>query len=325
MSSQTIEIISTVVLCVISLIWIFWVSYTLYQIKNRPSGTSQDFPKKISETLSPYFIPNNQNINPKVPYFINIISKLDSIIRQNNEYSNTITSLRDREQKISELLKEKKSLEERLDSIGNKLNAMETKISESEDALVKLRQDNQLSLSAKDEQHKQNVLDIIEINRQEAKKDRSTIETHINIIIPTFVKSTLEEEINHLYNEVILNHPEAISVWTSLGSFRSSYSHGASPEFTFQILKQLGFDLVKYFALSANSNPQFIHEKLSKWADCLNTNSNSRFSLFIPAINAPINNALMQSISASVNTVTEVMCWGVRNPNGIIYSSAVVK
>jgi hypothetical protein len=47
--------------------------------------------------------------------------------------------------------------------------------------------------------------------------------------------------------------------------------------------------------------------------------------LFIPAINAPINNALMQSVSASANTVTEVICWGVRNPNGIVYSSAVVK
>ena len=325
MLSQIIELISTVVLCVISLIWIFWVSWTLHQIKKRPSGNSQDFPGKINEILSPYFIPKNQNSSPKVPYFINVISKLDSIIRQNNEYSNAITLSKDKEQKISELSKEKKSLEEQLDSIRNKLSTMETKISESENVLVKLRKENELSLSAKDEQHNQKVLDIIEVNRQAAEKDKTIIETHIKIIIPSFVKSTLEEEINLLYNQVILNQPEAISLWTSLGSFSSSYSHGTSPEFTLQILKQLGFDLVKYFASSANSNPQFIHEKLSKWADCFNTNSNDRFSLFIPAINAPINNALMQSVSASVNTVTEVMCWGVRNPNGIVYSSAVVK
>ena len=323
MSPASIELVSTIILSVISLTWILWVSHALHQIKNKPSNTSQDSPRKIYEVLSPYFIPNNQN--PKVPYFINITSKLDSIIRQNNEYLNAVTSSKDKEQKISELLKEKKSLEERVDFIGNQLTAMETKISQSENALVKLRLDNEQSLSARDEQHNQKVLDIIEAKRQEAEKDKSIIETHFKIIIPSFVKSSLEEEINLLYNEVILNHPEAISLWTSLGSFRSSYSHGASPEFTLQILKQLGFDLVKYFASSANSNPQFIHEKLSKWADCFNTNSNDRFSLFIPAINAPINNALMQSVSASVNTVTEVICWGVRNPNGIVYSSAVVK
>jgi hypothetical protein len=325
MSPASIELVSTIILSVISIAWILWVSCALHQIKNKPSNTSQDSPKKIYEVLSPYFIPNNQNNNPKVPHFINITSKLDSIIRQNNEYSNAITSSKDKEQKISELLKEKKSLEERVDSIGNQLSAMETKFSQSENALVKLRQENEQSLSARDEQHNQKVLDIIEAKRQEAEKDKSIIETHFKIIIPSFFKSSLEGEINLLYNEVILNHPEAISLWTSLGSFRSSYSHGASPEFTLQILKQLGFDLVKYFASSANSNPQFIHEKLSKWADCFNSNSNDRFSLFIPAINAPINNALMQSVSASANTVTEVICWGVRNPNGIVYSSAVVK
>ena len=275
--------------------------------------------------MSPYFIPNNQNNNPKVPHFINITSKLDSIIRQNNEYSKAITSSKDKEQKISELLKEKKSLEEQMDSMRNKIITMETEISQSKNVLDKLRQENELSLSAKDEKHNIKVLEIIEAKRLEAEKDKSIIETHIKVIIPSFVKSTLEDEINILYNEVILNNPEAISLWTSLGSFRSSYSHGASPEFTLQILKQLGVDLVKYFASSGNPNPKLIHEKLSKWADCFNTNSNHRFSLFVPAIDAPINNALMQSASGSVNTVTEVLCWGVRNPNGIVYSSAVVK
>jgi hypothetical protein len=100
---------------------------------------------------------------------------------------------------------------------------------------------------------------------------------------------------------------------------------GASPEFTLQILKQLGLDIVRYYASSENSNPQITHQKLSQWADCLNANSNDRFNLFIPALGAPINNALMQSTSSSAYTVTEVLCWGIRNPNGIVYSTALFR
>jgi hypothetical protein len=100
---------------------------------------------------------------------------------------------------------------------------------------------------------------------------------------------------------------------------------GASPEFTLQILKQLGLDIVRYYASFENSNPQITHQKLSQWADCLNTNSNDRFNLFIPALGAPINNALMQSTSSSAYTVTEVLGWGIRNPNGIVYSTALFR
>jgi hypothetical protein len=306
---EVIIIISVLISIILIIITIsFWDDISSFLSRRTGSNSS-------SSGLGQVIINTNNGLTTLSSKLDNVLSKIE---KQNSQLADKETKIRERDAKIM-LLEATKAANEA--EIGKQKGEIESSINElrilketQNNAIDSLKRDyEQLLIKAK-EDHARNSqinLDIIDKNKE--------------IHLPVFMKSFLQEDFEKLHNDVLLNHPEAISLWTSLGSFKSSYIHGASSEFTLQILKQLGLDVVRYYASSENSNPQITHQKLSQWADCLNTNSNNRFSLFVPALGAAINNALMQSASGSAYSVTEVLCWGIRNPNGIVYSTALFR
>lgn len=353
---ETLIQIIYALLLALALFWLGWVTYCLISIKDKTSG-SDDLPKLIKELLKLlrpddlrkelallFRSPSNpKDANVLVSTLGTVSTSLADINKQKTNYETQIdaslskikislTELADQKslcveqnlvlsQKSAEILK----LNHELESSKNSLSESQKKYDEKVQKINEISASHSVKLSEKDAEHAALTLSMRESNQKELEKIKTILDKHTELHVPAFINRSLEEDIHKLYQDVLLDQSEAISLWTSLGSFKSSCMQGASPEFTLQILKQLGLDVVKYFASSGNSNPQFTHEKLSKWADCLNANSNDRFSLFIPAIGAPINNSLMQSVSGSAYSVTEVLCWGIRNPNGIVYSTALFR
>jgi len=343
MSSQTLELISYIIISLIVVGWLAWVSYSLYNIQSEPSDSSKDLPKILKTELTSLFSPNSQTPNTLKTSWVNIETRLASIANNNKENAVQLSDLLSKinaslallasqnslyqaqksalSEKETEILKLKEELQSIKTSLSDSQKNYEKKVQETEEIIAL----HSVKLSQKDAEHASLVHSIQESNLKDLEKNKTIIDKHTELHIPAFIKRTLEQDILKLYEDVISEHSEAISLWTSLGSFKSSCREGASPEFTLQVLKQLGLDVVKYYASSENSNPEFTHQKLSQWADCLNANSNDRFSLFIPALGASINNSLMQSVSGSAYTVTEVLGWGIRNPNGIVYSTALFR
>jgi hypothetical protein len=286
---------------------------------NAPVKKSNLSPVSIGETinqsLKPIIANTNNGLQALSFKLDTLSSKLD---KQNSQLIEKDTKIKEQDAKIKQFDLKIKEQDDVIMDRDAVIRSSETNLENLEKAQNKaidsLKSDHEQLLKQVHENHvrySQKTLDIIDKNKE--------------IHLPVFIKSLLQEDFEKLYTDVLLNHPEAISLWTSLGSFKSSCNHDASTDFTLQILKQLGLDVFRYFATYTDSNPQFTHEKLSKWAECLNTNSNDRFSLFIPALGASINNALMQSTSGSAYTVTEVLGWGIRNPNGIVYSTALFR
>lgn len=352
-----------VLLVASALFWLGWVTYCLTIIKNKTSG-SDDLSKLIKDLLKlirPEDLRKELALlfrSPSDPKDANVlVSTLGkvstslatvnaSVTDINKQKTNYETQINDTLSKIrsslSDIAKEKSLYDEQklvlseksaeilklsheLESSKNSLSESQKKYDRKVQEINEIITSHSVKLSEKDAEHAALTLSMRESNHKELEKIKTILDKHNELHVPGFINRSLEEDIHKLYQDVLLDQSEAISLWTSLGSFKSSCMQGASPDFTLQILKQLGLDVVKYFASSGNSNPQFTHEKLSKWADCLNANSNDRFSLFIPAIGAPINNSLMQSVSGSAYSVTEVLCWGIRNPNGIVYSTALFR
>jgi len=341
--SDIIQTISIVLLLFLVIIWVTWVSFTLNSIKNKSSSPSVDFSKLFKDELTNLFSPKNPNPNALKNSLNEIKLSIATIPRQNPAFEAQISEILSKiktslvdianqkslydEQKLvlSDKAAEILKLNEKLNSLNTSLSDLQKNYDNKVQEIYGINASHTAKLSEKDAEHAALTHAIRESNLKELERNKGIIDKHTDLHIPDFIKANLEEDIHKIYTDVILDHPAAISLWTSLGSFKSSCREGVSPEFTLQILKQLGVDVVKYFASSTDSNPQFTHQKLSKWADCFNAHSNERFNLFIPAIGAPVNNALMESSSGSAYSVTEVLCWGIRNPNGIVYSTALFR
>jgi small-conductance mechanosensitive channel len=278
--------------------------------------------KKLLEPLYP--LANNSSDLTKN---LKLLSTRFDILSTRLDNQNAYIVAKDKQ--IGELDSKIKNQEVEIRKRDTAIESYETKLKNLEkdknEFIDNLRSSHQAELRQKKDEYEELQKKAEENFGKESQKNIAAIDKNKEIHLPSFLTNSLQEDINKLYECVISGHPEATSLWTSLGSFKSSCREGASPEFTLQILKQLGLDVVKFYASSENSNPEFTHQKLSKWADCLNANSNDRFSLFIPALGAPINNALMQSSSSSAYSVTEVLGWGIRNPNGIVYSTALFR
>ena len=361
---ETLIQITYALLIALALLWLGWVTYCLISIKDKTPPGLDDLTKSIkdlSKLIRPEDLRKELSLlfrSPSDPQDKNVVvstlgkvnaslaSVNASVLNINNQNTHYETQIKDVLSKIrsslDDLAKQKSLYDEQklvlseksaeilklnheLESSKNSLSESQKKYDEKIQEINEIRASHSVKLSEKDAEHAALTLSMRESNQKELEKIKTILDKHTELHVPAFINRSLEEDIHKLYQDVLLDQSEAISLWTSLGSFKSSCMEGASPEFTLQILKQLGLDIVKYFASSGNSNPQFTHEKLSKWADCLNANSNDRFSLFIPAIGASINNSLMQSTSGSAYTVTEVLGWGIRNPNGIVYSTALFR
>jgi len=343
MTKENIELfnaICIIILPIIGIIWIMtiWSLIILYKVKRSLSRTNETLVSKTFEILSQFYSQiNYANGTASKNYFLKaILSKLEDIKSNNptvdaleiHQLSNKINSLSAKLDTINLLEEEVKIAKIELDKAQKKLETAENNFSElkrtADNDLQIVRNEAEVKLQMKQSECEQKIEKLNTDNEEKFKSINSVIEKNKELHIPDFIKTGLCEDIQSLYQDVLLSNQGAKAVWTSLGSFKSSLDISDSSDFSLQILKQLGIDLVKYFTLSQNSDPSSTREKLSRWAECFNNHSNNKFSLFVPALLAPVNNTIMQS-SSSDNTVNEVLCWGIRNPNGIIYSTAQVR
>jgi hypothetical protein len=330
-SSDLIIIICVIILIIVIIcISFFWSSFWPSGNGNKPvkkqSISSDNIAETLNQILKPIIANNNSGMLTISTKLDILSSKLD---KQNFQLVEKDTKMKELDAKIKEYESKISELEAEISDCVSKVESQKSEIYQFEktknDLVESLKSDYERTIKQKDDEFEQRIKESEIRHASDSQKNLEIIDKNKQIHLLDFIKNTLLEDTDRIYNDVLLGNSEATSLWTCLASLKSSFTQGDSHEFTLQILKQFGQDLVKYYALWTDYSPQFMHKKLSIWADCLNANSGDRFILFIPALGSPINNSLMQSSSASACSVTEVLGWGIRNPNGIVYSTALIR
>jgi hypothetical protein len=132
----------------------------------------------------------------------------------------------------------------------------------------------------------------------------------------------LEAQIRESYQLAMAGDAPSVAVWSTLTSFGSAQADPGAKDFQLQIVRRLGIVLVLSWKHNG-LNEKERHEQLSVWAKFLNDHADGRYNLFVPGLGTPIDRARM-ACASTATTVSEVLCWQVRNSVGANFSLAEV-
>lgn len=132
----------------------------------------------------------------------------------------------------------------------------------------------------------------------------------------------LDAQIRAISQRAMTGDVPSVAVWSTLTSFGSAQADPGAKDFQLQIVRRLGIVLVLSWK-HKGLNEKERHEQLSVWAKFLNDHADGRYNLSVPGLGTPIDRARM-ACASTATTVSEVLCWQVRNSVGVNFSLADV-
>ena len=219
---------------------------------------------------------------------------------------------------VTKLITDKDSRE--LETLKREHEKLESEITKLESNKIELQKKIEDKTTEKEKVDKQ-----LSDEKEKNSNLLNTIDAAFIHFLPKWIKDTEQfSDARVFYDGVINNDPRSLLTWSTLCAFLAEHNSSGSNEYLLQISRQLGVSLVDYFKSQPNQDIISRHRNLCKWAELINRNSNGRFALVVPSLNATINRTKM-ACSTSASVVNDVLCWQVCNPDGSSFCFAVVE